>query len=104
MTAPATTWVRLFVRFAKRKPWEEVMNGPFPVTADQVAEARRRYAAERAAAGDDPFAGCRTSALTTARDILRDVAPQLSAFDSGMIAYAVAAEFWKAVSDPPAPA
>lgn len=93
--------LRLFIRFAKRQPWQEIQNGPFPVTAEQLTEARRRYQDEVSACFD-PFAGIRMSPQTSAREIVRDVAPDLSDFDAGMIGLAVCAPFVRMIGDPPA--
>lgn len=71
-----------------RKRWTEIPNGPFPITTEQLAEARRRYKAEWDAC-TDPLSGVRMSPQTTARAILRDVVPTLSDFDAGMVGFAV---------------
>lgn len=89
--------LRLYVRFANRQRWQEIANGPFPVTAEQIAEARRRYAAEVAACFD-PFAGVRMAPQSSARSILRDVAPALSEFDAVGVGMVVVAPFWRAVA------
>lgn len=62
--------------------------GPFPITAEQLEEARRRFKAEYDAA-TSPFAGVRQSPATTARAILDEVCPTLSSFDNMVLAYAV---------------
>ena len=67
--------------------WRELENGPFPITREQLDEARHRYAAEWAEAG--PFSGPRVAPQTTARAILREVAPHLTDFDAMMLGFAV---------------
>ena len=63
-------------------------NGPFPITREQLDEARRQYKAEWDACSD-PLSGIKMSPQTAARDILKNVAPKLSDFDKGMIGFAV---------------
>lgn len=77
--------LRLYIK--EGREWREVENGPFPISADQLSEARTRFAAEWKAA--EPMTGARQSPQTTARAILAEVAPKLSAFDALMIGFAV---------------
>ena len=70
-----------------RRRWTEVPNGPFPISREQLAEARRLYQAEWAACPD--LSGVKVSPQTTARALLRQVAPALSDFDAGMLGFAV---------------
>lgn len=69
---------------------QRVPNGPFPITQQQLDEARRRYREEWAATPD--LTGVRVSPQTTARAILREVVPGISDFDAGMIGFAVSAD------------
>lgn len=80
--------LHIFVFDATRRRWTQVPNGPFPISRAQLDEARKRYQAEWDAC-TDPLSGVKMSPQTTARDILNDVAPTLSAFDRGMIGFAV---------------
>lgn len=79
--------IRIFVK-PPRSQWQEIPNGPFPISLEQLTEARRLYKAEWDAT-TDPLAGVHMSPQTTARDILKQVAPSLSDFDRGMIGFAV---------------
>jgi hypothetical protein len=79
--------LRLTVFDASTRRWTVVENGPFPITQDQLMEARRRYEAEWYACDD--LSGVKMSPQTTARAILHEVAPQLSDFDAMMIGFAV---------------
>lgn len=79
--------IRVSVFDATRRRWTEVPNGPFPITAEQLEEARRRYQAEWAICPD--LSGVKVSPQTTARAILRDVCPTISDFDAGMLGFAV---------------
>ena len=94
--------IRIFVReenYAKkgRGRWKEVPNGPFPITPEQLAEARRRYQAEWSVCPD--LSGIKVSPQTTARAILRDIVPNISDFDAGMIGFAVSNDFVKTEPD-----
>jgi hypothetical protein len=79
--------LRIHVFDSTKRRWVEIPNGPFPITPEQMNEARRRYTEEwnRCA----PLEGVRMSPQTTARDILKDVAPHLNDFDRGMLGFAV---------------
>lgn len=70
-----------------RPGWRRLDNGPFPISREQLDEARRRYREEwdRTA----PLSGVRVAPQTTARAILHDVAPRLSNFDAMMLGFAV---------------
>jgi hypothetical protein len=83
--------IRIRVKDEATRRWVDVPNGPFPVTREQLDEARRQFRAEWVAANADanPLAGIRLSPQTTARDILKKVAPHISDFDRGMIGFAV---------------
>lgn len=80
--------IRVTVFDQARRRWIDVPNGPFPITPAQLEEARRLYKAEWDAT-TDPLAGVHMSPQTTARDILKQVAPQLSDFDAVMLGFAV---------------
>jgi hypothetical protein len=80
--------IRIQVFDQTRRRWTEIPNGPFPLTTEQLQEARRRYKAEWDAC-TDPLSGVRMSPQTTARAILHDVVPTLSDFDAGMVGFAV---------------
>lgn len=82
---PRPTSLRLWVK--EGRTYHEIQNGPFPITPEQLSEARALYAAEYASA--KPLTGARIAPQTTARDILAKVAPQLSAFDALMVGFAV---------------
>ena len=69
---------------------QRVPNGPFPITREQLIEARKRYREEWARTPD--LTGVKVSPQTTARAILRDIVPTLSDFDAGMIGFAVSAD------------
>jgi hypothetical protein len=69
---------------------ERIPNGPFPITREQLEEARRLYREEWARTPD--LTGVRVSPQTTARALLRDIVPALSDFDAGMIGFAVSAD------------
>ena len=79
--------LRITVFDQTRRRWAEVPNGPFPITAAQLREARRLYQAEWATCPD--LMGVKVSPQTTARAILREVVPGLSDFDAGMVGFAV---------------
>jgi hypothetical protein len=79
--------IRIDVFDQARRRWTNVPNGPFPITREQLDEARRRYRAEWDVCPD--LSGVKVAPQTTARAILKDVAPALSDFDAGMIGFAV---------------
>jgi len=70
--------------------WTLLDNGPFPITEDQLGEARRRFQDELAACPD--LSGVKMSPQTTARAILHEVAPLLSDFDAMMLGFAVSTD------------
>lgn len=80
--------IRITVFDQTRRRWVDIPNGPFPITTEQLAEARRLYQAEWDAC-TDPLAGVKMSPQTTARALLHQVCPTLSDFDAGMIGFAV---------------
>jgi hypothetical protein len=93
-----SVWLRLWVKTdapgaMHRGRYVEVQGGPWPLTRAQLDEARRLFKAEwdAANASEDALAGIAQSPQTTARDILSKVAPQLSMFDRGMVAFAISA-------------
>ena len=77
--------IHVFDRTQRR--WVEVPNGPFPITREQLAEARRLYQEEWAVCPD--LSGVKMSPQTTARALLRQVAPTLTDFDAVMLGFAV---------------
>jgi hypothetical protein len=79
--------LRIHVFDQTRRRWTEIPNGPFPITREQLDEARRLYQAEWAICPD--LSGVKMSPQTTARALLHQVAPQLDDFDAGMIGFAV---------------
>lgn len=82
--------IRIWTSSAPRAKFEEIPNGPFPITREQLDEARRRYREEWNKC--KPLEGVRISPQTAARDILQEVVPTLSAFDRGMIGFAVSCD------------
>lgn len=82
---PLRIWIR-----EGRRDWREIENGPFPITLEQLTEARTRFAKELREA--KPLHGANHAPQTTARAILREVAPSLSDFDALMIGFAVTNE------------
>ena len=76
---------RIFIR--NGRTWNEVPNGPFPITPAQLEACRASFQAELAAA--PALGGARMSPQTAARDILRTQVPQLSDFDRMMVGFAV---------------
>lgn len=81
--------IRIFVRMGARRTFEEIPNGPFPITAAQLDDARARFA-EQVAAAPGVF-GIALASATTAREILEAVVPHLEPFDRLSLAYAVTA-------------
>lgn len=78
-------WLRLFVPVGISK-WEEVPNGPFPVTAQQVEQMRKEFIAELTST--PPMTGIFLAPQTTAREIAKRVGG-LDDFDAGMVGLAV---------------
>lgn len=73
-----------------RTRWVRIMNGPFPVTREQLLQARAELKAKRDAASDiDRIGGCWT---TEGRVILKRVCPHLTNFDLLMLGHAVSME------------
>lgn len=79
--------IRVFVFDTTRRRWTEIPNGPFPVTREQIAEAQRLYQDEWSRTPE--LTGVRVSPQTTARDLLKHVAPHLNDFDRAMLGFAV---------------
>lgn len=77
--------LRIWVKEGRQ--WNEVPNGPFPITPAHLIEARKRFDIERKAA--KPLHGANHAPQTTARAILHDICPKLSNFDALMIGFAV---------------
>ena len=67
--------------------WREIPNGPFPITLEQLKTARSLFAEEWDKA--ELLTGAKNAPQTAARDILSQVAPQLSKFDIGSLGFAV---------------
>lgn len=70
--------------------WQELQGGPFPITQQQLSEARVIFANELS--NSLPLGGARAAPQTTARDILSEVAPELSKFDCTVLGFAVTNE------------
>lgn len=88
-------WVKTPDGNGKRMRWEEIPNGPFPITAAELEEARKRFAGKRAMAKDiDQLGGCW---VTEARSILKQICPHLCSFDLLCLGHAVGMETvrWK---------
>ncbi len=69
------------------RAYRELDNGPFAIDESKLMEARRRFMAEREKAGR--LEGANIAPQTAARDILKDIAPELSDFDRLMLGFAV---------------
>jgi hypothetical protein len=80
-----------------RRRWTAIPNGPFPISEAALHEARRRYQAEWAVCPE--LTGVKVSPQTTARALLREVAPHLSDFDAGMLGFAVSNDRMRIVTE-----
>ena len=83
------TMLRILVK-EKGFGWRELPNGPFPITQDQLDQARSLFAEEWNK--DELLTGAKNAPQSAARDILSQVAPQLSSFDRGILGFAVTNE------------
>lgn len=79
--------IHVYDRQLTRPEWREIPNGPFPLTEEQLMEARRRFQAELAVCPD--LSGAKISPQTACRAILKEVVPTLSDFDAAMVGFAV---------------
>lgn len=79
--------IEIFARGKGERAYTLIPNGPWPVTREQLDEARARFQAEQASC--PPLEGVNMAPATTARTILAEIAPHLSAFDCAILAYAV---------------
>jgi hypothetical protein len=70
--------------------WSEIPNGPFNITLEQISKARTLFADEWSKA--ELLTGAKNAPQTAARDILSQVAPQLTPFDMGILGFAVTAQ------------
>lgn len=77
--------LRLWVK--EGRAFREVDNGPFPLTVTQLDAARAWFADE--AKRCNLLSGANHAPQTTARAILKQVAPKLSDFDCLMVGFAV---------------
>lgn len=75
------------IEVKERGRWRRLPNGPFPITEAQLTEARKRFAEEQSKA--TTFAGARMAPVTTARQILSEIAPALDSFDLLNLGFAV---------------
>lgn len=89
---------RVYTKASPRGRWEEIPNGPFPVTPETLIAARAQFAEELARSG--PLVGVRASPQTVARAILRELAPRLSSFDAAMLGFAVTSAYVKWEEEP----
>ena len=82
--------LRIFIAEAgPGKKFEEIPNGPFPITREELNAARHQYTD---ALADGGFGGVQQVPATTARSILIRLKPTLSVFDVNMLSYAVLAD------------
>ena len=70
--------------------WRELPESPFPITKEQLAQARNLFKNELSKS--PPLGGANMAPQTAVRDILSQVAPQLSAFDCGVLGFAVTSQ------------
>ncbi len=81
--------LRIYIR-EKGFGWRELPEGPFPITKEQLMEARSRF--------DEEFrkspllAGAKIAPQTAARDILTQMLPNMSSFDLLVLGFAVTAK------------
>jgi hypothetical protein len=80
--------------------YKRVPGGPFPITPDQLEQARAAFQKELAVCPD--LMGIKVSPQTAARDILKTYAPHLDNMDNCMLGFAVSAPAYRIIeSDEP---
>lgn len=82
---PRMEYLRIWIK--EGREWREVENGPFPITGEQLEQAREAFRLELAQA--KPLHGANHAPQTAARAILKTVAPKLADFDCLMVGFAV---------------
>lgn len=80
------TMLRIWLK-EKGFGWRELPNGPFPITLEQIKKARSLFADEWNKV--ELLTGAKNAPQTTARDILKQLAPQLNTLDCGVLGFAV---------------
>lgn len=83
--------IHIWTRPMNGRTYESVPNGPFPISIEQLNEARRIFRLEFNST--PPMTGIHLAPQSSAREILRQICPTMSDFDALQVGFTVSSMF-----------